>query len=199
MQLRTLLSAVCLYLSIGLVQGQESRTYDGSENNPNHIDWGAVHSQMPRWSPVTYADGISAIGGNDRPNPRVVSNAVFTQEDLFDDPRNMSDYCWVWGQFIDHDITFDTTSSLNTINNPSGISNDRTPCLDLDSVFGGRPEDEPFLYHNTEEGMFLLTGDTNHNYNQRDELEKYDLLRNGAGTAIIGDPRNDENLIMSIE
>jgi len=60
---------------------------------------------MPRWSPATYADGISTIGGNDRPNPRAVSNAVFAQDDLFDDPRNMSDYCWVWGQFIDHDIT----------------------------------------------------------------------------------------------
>ena len=105
MQLRTLLSAVCLYLSIGLIQGQESRNYDGSENNPNHLEWGAVHSQMPRWSPATYADGISTISGNDRPNPRAVSNAVFAQEDLFNDPRNMSDYCWVWGQFIDHDIT----------------------------------------------------------------------------------------------
>ncbi len=105
MQLRTLLSAVCLSLSIGLIQGQESRTYDGSENNPNHLEWGAVHSQMPRWSPANYADGISTIGGNDRPNPRAVSNAVFAQDDLFDDPRNMSDYCWIWGQFIDHDIT----------------------------------------------------------------------------------------------
>ena len=108
MQLRTLLSAVCLFLSIGLVQGQESRNYDGSENNPNHSEWGAVNAQMPRWSPADYADGISAIGGNDRPNPRAVSNAVFAQEDLFDDPRNMSDYCWVWGQFIDHDITLVT-------------------------------------------------------------------------------------------
>ncbi len=108
MQLRTLLSAVCLYLSIGLVQGQEYRNYDGSENNPNHLDWGAVHSQMPRWSPADFADGISTIGGNDRPNPRAVSNAVFAQEDLFDDPRNMSDYCWVWGQFIDHDVVLVT-------------------------------------------------------------------------------------------
>ena len=109
MQPRTLLSAVCLFfLSTALVHGQESRNYNGSENNPNHLEWGAVHSQMPRWSPATYADGISAIGGNDRPNPRAVSNAVFAQEDLFDDPRNMSDYCWVWGQFIDHDITLVT-------------------------------------------------------------------------------------------
>lgn len=105
MQLRTLLSAVCLYLSIGLIQGQESRTYDGSENNPNHFEWGAANIQMPRLSPAVYADGISSIGGNDRPNPRVVSNGVFSQDDLFNDPRNMSDYCWVWGQFIDHDIT----------------------------------------------------------------------------------------------
>jgi hypothetical protein len=36
------------------------------------------------------------------------------------------------GQFIDHDITLDITSSLDTLNDPSATKNFRTPALDLD-------------------------------------------------------------------
>src|SRR5690606_22104145 len=39
------------------------------------------------------------------------------------------------GQFIDHDITFDTTSSFSRINNPDQIANTRSAQLDLDCVF----------------------------------------------------------------
>lgn len=99
------------------------------------------------------------------------------------------------GQFIDHDITLDTSSKFDRINNPLEIENFRTPNLDLDCVFGEGPDDEPFLY---EAGTLkLLKGDTNHNFNQGPQLEKNDLARNGDGKAIIGDPRNDENRIIS--
>ena len=43
------------------------------------------------------------------------------------------------GQFIDHDITFDQTSTLGVPQNPLISPNTRTPALDLDSVFGGGP------------------------------------------------------------
>ena len=43
------------------------------------------------------------------------------------------------GQFVDHDITFDQTSTLGVPQNPSISPNTRTPALDLDSVFGGLP------------------------------------------------------------
>lgn len=104
MQLQTLLSVVCLLFLALPTNAQNIRNYDGTGNNIDNYEWGAAHSQMTRLTPAVYADGIGAVGGNDRPNPRAVSNAVFAQEDLFDDPRNMSDYCWVWGQFIDHDL-----------------------------------------------------------------------------------------------
>ncbi len=101
------------------------------------------------------------------------------------------------GQFIDHDITFDTTSSFSRINNPNQIANTRSAQLDLDCVFGGGPEDEPFMYASKSEGFFLLTGKTNKNADQGQNLEKNDLARNGKGAAIIGDPRNDENRVIS--
>ena len=99
------------------------------------------------------------------------------------------------GQFIDHDITFDTQSRFNNVNDPNEIDNFRTPNLDLDCIFGEGPEDEPFLYE--ADSLKLLTGETNNNLGQGKALEKEDLARNGQGKAIIGDPRNDENRIIS--
>lgn len=102
-----------------------------------------------------------------------------------------------FGQFIDHDITFDTTTSFSSINNPSEIENSRSADLDLDSVFGGGPEDDPFLYRPRSEGFYLLTALSNNNIGQNQATEKHDLQRNGKETAIIGDPRNDENRVIS--
>ncbi|SKB78657.1 Animal haem peroxidase [Salegentibacter salinarum] len=102
-----------------------------------------------------------------------------------------------FGQFIDHDITFDTSTSFSSINNPNEIENSRSANLDLDSVFGGGPEDDPFLYKPREEGYYLLTALSNNNIGQNQATEKNDLQRNGKETAIIGDPRNDENRVIS--
>lgn len=102
-----------------------------------------------------------------------------------------------FGQFIDHDITFDTTSSLSSANTPENIDNVRTPVLDLDSLFGSGPEDQPYLYRGGKEGFRLHTGGSNDNIGQGKKLESQDLPRNGSGIALIGDPRNDENTIIS--
>lgn len=99
------------------------------------------------------------------------------------------------GQFIDHDITLDTTSSFGGINEAIEIENFRTPALDMDCVFGEGPDDEPFLY--ATDSLRLLTGETNNNLGQGKALEKHDLARNGTGKALIGDARNDENRIIS--
>jgi hypothetical protein len=40
------------------------------------------------------------------------------------------------GQFVDHDITLDTTSSLEQQVDPEAIQNFRTPSLALDNVYG---------------------------------------------------------------
>ncbi|MPR33670.1 peroxidase [Cytophagaceae bacterium SJW1-29] len=61
----------------------------------------------------------------------------------------------------------------------------------------GGPEDEPFLYDKPARGLYLLTGKSNNNQGTGTTLEKHDLPRTGPGTAIIGDPRNDENRVLS--
>jgi hypothetical protein len=48
------------------------------------------------------------------------------------------------GQFIDHDLTFDSTSSLNPSN--SAPTNFRTPRFDLDCLYGDGPGAQPYLY-----------------------------------------------------
>ena len=51
-----------------------------------------------------------------------------------------------FGQFIDHDITFDPASFLQQLNDPDATEDFRTPRLDLDCVYGRGPADQPYLY-----------------------------------------------------
>ncbi|WP_246730904.1 hypothetical protein [Rhizobium laguerreae] len=60
-----------------------------------------------------------------------------------------------FGQFLDHDITFDPASSLDRFNDPDALQDFRTPRLDLDSVYGSGPSDQPFLYEDDELHMLL--------------------------------------------
>jgi hypothetical protein len=98
-----------------------------------------------------------------------------------------------FGQFVDHDITFDPTSQLQKQNDPDALVDFRTPRFDLDSLYGSGPSDTPFLYVNTgaNAGLKLLVG-----HNTNPQFEHDDLPRNQEGRALIGDPRNDENLIV---
>lgn len=104
-----------------------------------------------------------------------------------DNPAIPAAYTYL-GQFIDHDITFDPTSSLDRINDPDALNNFRTPRFDLDSVYGSGPQDEPFQYNNTKPGHLLVEPNINN---------EIDLPRNTQGVALTGDPRNDENIIVS--
>ena len=77
---------------------------DGSGNNLANPDWGAAETELLRLTTVEYADGLSEPAGEDRPSAREVSNAVAAQDELTDNDRYLTDFVWLWGQFIDHDI-----------------------------------------------------------------------------------------------
>lgn len=101
-----------------------------------------------------------------------------------------------FGQFVDHDVTLDATTSFSQVVADTGdVANVRTPTLDLDCIYGLGPEAEPFLYANggTFGGAKLLTGADS----GAGGLADSDLARAANGRAIIGDPRNDENRIIS--
>ena len=99
------------------------------------------------------------------------------------------------GQFTDHDITFDQTSQLGVPQNPLSSPNTRTPALDLDSVFGGGPGLRPDLYVDNPDGsvgprLKIGSGGVH---------EDVPRVPNGDGTytALLGDPRNDENVMIA--
>jgi len=85
---------------------QEYRTFDGRNNNPINPSWGAAHAPLQNITQISFSDSISAPTGTNRPNPRFISNRLFAQSGLLNDPMQLSDYTWVFGQFIDHDVTF---------------------------------------------------------------------------------------------
>lgn len=91
------------------------RTIDGTYNNRINPNWGAAGDLLVRLAPVGYEDGISIPTGARWPNPRDVSNILFSQPRLMPDRHRLSDYTWVFGQFIDHDIglTPDGSEALN--------------------------------------------------------------------------------------
>jgi hypothetical protein len=100
------------------------------------------------------------------------------------------------GQFVDHDVTFDPNSRLAAASDPGTLVNFRTPRLDLDSVYGSGPADQPYLYDwgDPEPGARLLIG---RSPGPTEGSTIDDLPRNRQGRALIGDPRNDVHLIIA--
>lgn len=129
------------------------------EFNPGPTELGKVNGAMD--------------GGNPPPTDTSQNN-----------PRIKAGYTFL-GQFIDHDLTLDTTSQLEQQVDVTATTNFRTPALELDSVYGLGPAVQPHLYDRDKPFRLLLSPDGN------------DLPRNSQGTALIGDPRNDENSIIA--
>ena len=124
-----------------------------------------------------------------------------------------------FGQFVDHDVTLDVSSSLDLATDATTVNNMRSPALDLDSVYGRGPALDPFLYVFPASGpssaIKLALGTNKPNGNggpggtggiggmrvQTDfDVPRMNNPLDPAAstlTAVIGDPRNDENLIVS--
>jgi hypothetical protein len=96
-----------------------------------------------------------------------------------------------FGQFIDHDLTFDPDGSFQKEKDDTAVVDFRTPALDMDNIYGRGPGDQPYLYD--AEGRKFLLGDPL----TLGAPGARDLQRNTEGRALIGDPRNDENTIVS--
>jgi Animal haem peroxidase len=107
------------------------------------------------------------------------------------------------GQFIDHDITLDLTSFGDKESDPDAVENFRTPALDLDNVYGLGPDGSRQLYARNSPldsgktpGPKLLLGKTIAASGIAGGLRN-DLPRSPEGFALIGDHRNDENLLVA--
>src|SRR5262245_23286176 len=92
------------------------------------------------------------------------------------------------GQFLDHDMSFDTSSRLGHPTPPITAPNARTPHFDLDSVYGNGPAGSPQLYEAGDRIQLRVESGGLFEDLPRDPTTK---------SAILGDPRNDENVIIA--
>jgi hypothetical protein len=98
------------------------------------------------------------------------------------------------GQFIDHDLTLDPTSHLRQfVDDVTKLVDFRTPRFDLDCLYGRGPTDQPYLYD--PDGFRMLLGEPMSGNPQ--DPGACGVPRGPNGRALIGDPRNDENRIIS--
>jgi Animal haem peroxidase/TAT (twin-arginine translocation) pathway signal sequence len=175
----------------------ESPTTEGRfgfmfKNQPPHgasetllKDLGLIMEEQPRISttpPVATKDDNDRF--NENPNPLLTSGFTFV------------------GQFVDHDITFDTTPLDEQQSDPDATTNFRTPRYDLDAIYGRGPSEDPQLYDSSDRDKFLINKRTEE-FIRSDELKAdgvnevvWDVPRDSNGKAIIADPRNDQTLIV---
>jgi hypothetical protein len=121
-----------------------------------------------------------------------------TPEDEVDPEENsgiVAAYTYL-GQFIDHDLTLDPTSHLREfVQDVSTLVDFRTPRFDLDCLYGRGPDDQPYLYDTRDGRVRMQLGDPMSG-NEHDP-GAVGVPRGPNGRALIGDPRNDENRIVS--
>lgn len=119
-----------------------------------------------------------------------------------DNPAIAAGYTYL-GQFIDHDITLDLTPLEQQEADPLAIENFRTPALDLDALYGTGVAQQPYLYQrDPTTGRIIpkmLIGKTSVSPSPTGDVPALpnDLPRNSIGRALIGDERNDENLLVA--
>jgi hypothetical protein len=96
-------------------------TLDGKLNNPLHTTWGVAGAVLRRFAPAAYTDGLSTPAGSTRPSARLISNALCDLTTTLPNSRNLSDWIYGWGQFIDHDLGLTSSGDVALdISVPSG-------------------------------------------------------------------------------
>lgn len=170
------------------------------ENQPlgEFAPTGKFGRMFPKLPPFTPSNESLAELGNAMLDPTIQTEPSLNNPDG-DNVNVPAGYTYL-GQFIDHDITFDTTTLQEIIVDPLAVRNFRTPMLDLDSLYGSGPAVQPYLYQFTDPDLFLI-GTTNEQPGAGDpnvptKLPN-DLPRASSTLGIISDPRNDENLIVA--
>ncbi len=86
------------------------------------------------------------------------SSAAKDENDAFNENPNLlltSGFTFV-GQFVDHDITFDTTLLSDQQSDPYATTNFRTPRYDLDAIYGLGPSANPQFYDPNDRDKFLV-------------------------------------------
>lgn len=166
--------------------------------------FGRIFGKLPSWIPP----GTSDPNREQNIDAFVAAHMTGPVPEPTPENTNIPAGYTYFGQFVDHDITFDPTSSLTRQNDPEGLQNFRSPRLDLDSIYGRGPDDQPYLYDQDAvdstgkpiRGMLLVGVGANGKEFDLPRIRSARPVAEGgdvAAVAVIGDPRNDENIIVS--
>jgi hypothetical protein len=138
-------------------------------------------------------------------------NKGITEVDWMDENPTIPAGYTYFGQFVNHDLSFDPTPLSDAELDEDALVDFRTPALDLDSIYGRGPDDQPYLYTGFKvmDGRALrlrVGGKVNSGgarVGTRNDLFRLtdgpSLVFNDDrdGVAVIGDQRNDENRIIA--
>jgi hypothetical protein len=183
-------------------EDNEYRSFNGICNNLDNPSWGSAGIELLRLSGDDY-DAESSITGESRNNPRLISNIVANQTgDAFNE-KDVNDFIWQWGQFLDHDITLTPTNpsepapiivdfddpifdmilfnrSIHNGENPREQINVITSYIDASNVYGS--DDETAVMLRDGNSIYMKTSEENL------------LPKDGHGFFMAGDVRANEGI-----
>jgi len=92
----------------------EYRSFSGKGNNKTNTSWGEAGRNLTRLGKESYPDKKSLMPR--RTNARKISNTVFTQTKNTPNDKKATDYLWIWGQFLGHDLGLVGINSSEPVN-----------------------------------------------------------------------------------
>lgn len=106
---------LCLALSVhsGFAQ---NRSINGYGNNTANPEWGTKGDAMIWNTTVSFGDGFGSPAGQNRKSTRELSNIIFAQDKLINEPMGFSDFNIAFGQFIDHEVTLVRETATEPLN-----------------------------------------------------------------------------------
>ena len=192
------IALVGIFSSCGSSDNDEPyRTINGRGNNLKNLEMNQAGGRLIRLADPDYADGISSFAGTNRPNPRHISNIVnahplpgsnlVNEEGLIPNPDSATNFVWLWGQFIDHDVTLsdESTEEPANIKIPTGDKIFDPQSTGVVQMFFNRAINDPSTGTSTDnprQQLNRVTGwiDASTVYGSR--LERANVLRTNDGS-----------------
>lgn len=187
-------------LLLSAAQASAASCTGGSVDGPAPRTAMCFGTMFPSLSPFHYSDQAAADLAATMQNP--TPDAPGVNRGTRDDSATLPAEFTYMGQFIDHNLDFDQTPQPSANVNAGSLTNFESFRFDLNNVFGGGPTVDPQLYA-SDHSHLLVSGTLG--TPQADGFPTvtgnggvFDLARNPAnGQAILVEPRDDENQILS--
>ena len=95
--------------------------FDGAGHHPLNSDYNKVGSDLSRLSPNVGLYEDNYVSRVDSPSAREISNQLCIEHETVLDENGLSDYNWIWGQFLSHDISFVLTQNGRVDGSPESM------------------------------------------------------------------------------